>query len=429
MPYNIYIRTNTMNLFNSLQRLNNRYERGVKFESMLPSVKFYRFDWSALVPTEEFDEDINPSFSKASADVNRCRGFWKGIYDAMAGVSSDAEANFYNLHSVIGDMGDSMQSVIQFVSMQKKQMNLLQKIASDSLGDSFDVIVVNGDNTKGKDSERYVQDKLRVARKHGKHVWIIAANMCQRSFSIPDINVGLLTFDKGETGPTIQRISRPLTAGANKSIGHIISVSIDGERDEKINLIVADTAKAEADRSGDDIVSCVKRVLHTTPIFQMVDGYIEPIQVDTYAREIFAASNSHRLIVNRENILDINLNDVSYLMDMEIDEIKREKLEVAFKKGATFRDGNENGEGVSPKEKDLRAIIEETLINLTSRINYSLVVVRQFDMNIDTDGYFNLVDTNEDIQDIIGCTGDQLRNLIRDGLINKNLLSLLISAK
>jgi hypothetical protein len=418
-----------MNLFNSLQRLNNRYERGVKFESMLPSVKFYRFDWSALVPTEEFDEDINPSFSKASADVNRCRGFWKGIYDAMAGVSSDAEANFYNLHSVIGDMGDSMQSVIQFVSMQKKQMNLLQKIASDSLGDSFDVIVVNGDNTKGKDSERYVQDKLRVARKHGKHVWIIAANMCQRSFSIPDINVGLLTFDKGETGPTIQRISRPLTAGANKSIGHIISVSIDGERDEKINLIVADTAKAEADRSGDDIVSCVKRVLHTTPIFQMVDGYIEPIQVDTYAREIFAASNSHRLIVNRENILDINLNDVSYLMDMEIDEIKREKLEVAFKKGATFRDGNENGEGVSPKEKDLRAIIEETLINLTSRINYSLVVVRQFDMNIDTDGYFNLVDTNEDIQDIIGCTGDQLRNLIRDGLINKNLLSLLISAK
>lgn len=418
-----------MDLLTSLQRLNNRYERGINFESILPSVKFYRFDWSGLVPAEEFDEDTNPSFSKASADVNRCRGFWKGIYNALAGISDNMEHNFYNLHSVIGDQGDSMQSVIQFVSMQKKQMNLLQKIASDSLGDSFDVVVINGDVTKGKDSENYVKDKLRLARKRGKHIWIIAANMCQRSFSIPDINVGLLTFDKGETGPTNQRMSRPLTAGSNKSIGHIISASIDGVRDEKINSIVADTAKAEAERSGDDIVACVKRVLSTMPIFQMVEGYIEPIQVDTYAREIFNSSTSHRLIVNRENILDVNLNDVAYLIDMEIDEIQREKLEIAFKKGATFRDGGDSREGVSPQEKDLRAVIEETLINLTGRINYTISMVRQYNVDINLDGFFNLVDTNEDIAEIIGCTGDQLRNLIRDGLINKNLLSLLISSK
>ena len=79
-------------------------------------VRFYRFDWSEYVPSEEFDEELNPSFTKAGVNVNKCRGFWTGLFKSLVGESDDFESNDYNLFNVFNQSGEELQSVIQFVS-------------------------------------------------------------------------------------------------------------------------------------------------------------------------------------------------------------------------------------------------------------------------------------------------------------------------
>lgn len=416
----------TMNFSTSIDRLESRYQRAVEYEKLLSGVCFYRFDWSKYVPTEEFDEDINPSFSKASADVNKCRGFWTGLFKSLVGESSDFEQNDYNLFNVISQSGEDLQSVIQFVSMTKKQMNILENIAVQVLGDYFVTVIVNGDKIKGKDSERYIKDKLIKAKEEGKHVWVIASQMCQRSFSISQINTVILSYDRGDQGATTQKMSRALTSGSNKELGHIVSLSIDGNRDEKISTIIMETAEKESEDTGEDVVDSIKKVLRTLPIFQIIEGDVERISVDDYAKEVFEASNSHRLIVDREKLIAFSINDESFdiLTENKFSKLDKEKLEVAFKKGSTYKDKQDRN--VSVDQKSLIEEIKENLIRLADRLNAVIVMVKSFVPDLDYKSFLDIVDSDEDIQQTIQISANQLNTLIREGYFKSNLISVMI---
>jgi len=417
-----------MNFVIAIDRLRNRYQRATQFEQLLSGVRFYRFDWSEYVPSEEFDEELNPSFSKASVDVNKCRGFWTGLYKSLVGESDNFESNDYNLFNVISQSGEDLQSVIQFVSMTKKQMGVLETIAIQVLGDYFVPVIVNGDKIKGKESERYIKDKLIQAKEEGKHVWVIASQMCQRSFSIPEINTVILSYDRGDQGATIQKMSRALTSGSNKTLGHIVSLSIDGNRDEKISTIIMETAEKESEDTDEDMVESIKKVLRTLPIFQMVDGDIEPIDVDDYAKEVFESSNSHRLIVDREKLIAFDPNDESFniLTNTNFTEVEKEQLVISFKKGRTFKKDNENGRKVSANQRSLLEEMKDNLIRLSDRLDITIRMVKSFVPELDYDTFLTIVDTDEDVQETLQVTGQQLDTLIKEGYLKSNLISVMI---
>jgi len=417
-----------MNFVIAIDRLRNRYQRATQFEQLLSGVRFYRFDWSEYVPSEEFDEELNPSFSKASIDVNKCRGFWTGLYKSLVGESDNFESNDYNLFNVISQSGEDLQSVIQFVSMTKKQMGVLETIAIQVLGDYFVPVIVNGDKIKGKESERYIKDKLIQAKEEGKHVWVISSQMCQRSFSIPEINTVILSYDRGDQGATIQKMSRALTSGSNKTLGHIVSLSIDGNRDEKISTIIMETAEKESEDTDEDMVESIKKVLRTLPIFQMVDGDIEPIDVDDYAKEVFESSNSHRLIVDREKLIAFDPNDESFniLTNTNFTEVEKEQLAISFKKGRTFKKDNENGRKVSANQRSLLEEMKDNLIRLSDRLDITIRMVKSFVPELDYDTFLTIVDTDEDVQETLQVTGQQLNTLTKEGYLKSNLISVMI---
>ena len=417
-----------MNFITAIDRLQTRYQRGTEFEQLLSGVRFYRFDWSEYVPSEEFDEELNPSFTKAGVDVNRCRGFWTGLYKSLIGESDNFESNYYNLFDVISQTDEDLQSVIQFVSMTKKQMGILETIATQALGDSFRVVVANGDSMTGKESERKVRDHLHKAQLEGKHVWVIANQLCQRSFSIPEINTVILSYDRGDQGATIQKMSRALTSGSNKSLGHIVSLSIDGNRDEKISTIIMETAEKESEDSDEDMVESIKKVLRTLPIFQMVDGDIEPIDVDDYAKEVFESSNSHRLIVDREKLISFDPNDESFtiLINTKFTQVEKEQLVLAFEKGSTFKKQENNGRTVRVTQRSLIEELKDNLIRLSDRLDVTIRMVKSFVPELDYDTFLTIVDTDEDVQETLQVTGHQLDTIIKEGYLKSNLISVMI---
>ena len=52
------------------------------------------------------------------------------------------------------------------------------------------------------------------------------------------------------------------------------------------------------------------------------DGYLYELEPDSYAKEVFATSNSHRLIVNKDRLFDYSINDKSYDIIMKVDILK-----------------------------------------------------------------------------------------------------------
>jgi hypothetical protein len=405
--------------------INSKYNRAHEFEKKLSQVKFYRFDWSVFVPLLDNNEkDLNPSFTKASVDVQKNHGLWHGLYRSLIGENINVNANDYSLFNFLEE---PPQSIIQFVNMNKKEQEKLYKIANPILNEFYDVCIVNGNNVRGKDCEEYIKNKIRLAKKHGKHVWIIASQMCQRSFSIPDINVSILSYDKGEQGANIQKMSRTLTAGSNKQTGNIISLSIDGNRDEKITPMILDTAKKLANRENLDIVTSIRKVLKSLPIFQMGgDGYLVQLKADDYAKELFSSSNSNHLIINKNRLMTFSENDSSYLilMDLDITEIEKNKSEISFSKGKTFL--NPESKISSVKDKNVINEMRIRLNNIVDRINYCVKEISKTYGTINYNQFINLLNKNCFIRESIGLKLNDFETLINEDYIDKSLLSMLI---
>lgn len=403
-----------------------KYKRAYEYEKNLPLVNFYRFDWSPFVElTDDEDFNLNPSFAKASKNVQKCHGYWSGLIRSLIGEHKNIDANDYSLFNCIKD---DPQSVIMFVNMTKGEQNKLSKIAKSILNEFYDVYVVNGDEVKGnKFAEEYVQDKIRIAKQKGKNVWIIASQMCQRSFSVPDINVALLCYDNGDKGATVQRMSRALTAGSNKNTGHIISLSIDGNRDEKVTSMIQDTAKNLAEHEDIDIISALRKVMKTLPIFQMDnDGELVELKVDDYSKEIFNSSNSHRLVVNKDRLMSITEDDLSYsiLMDIDVSKLKKERQIVSLQKGKTFQPTPTKSK--SHFEKSVIDEMKTKLNNIIDKTNYCIKEIKKNRGKIDYETFANLLNESRFVQESIGVNYYEFNVLVNDNLISKSLISILI---
>jgi hypothetical protein len=400
-----------------------QFKRAYGFEKCLAKVRFYRNDWSRFVPLIDGHEaKFNPSFSKVSKNVKKNQGFWSGLYKSFMGTSPIMDANDFSLANCIEGTANS---VMQFVSMENKQMQHLESIARSILGDFYDVYVINGDVVKGEDTEQFVNDKIRIAEQNGKQVWIIASQMCQRSFSIPEINVVLLTYDNGDMGATIQKMSRALTAGNSEKIGHIISISIDGTRDNKISPMILDAARQVADHEDIDIVSALRKVIKTLPIFEMgEDGYNIQLEADDYSKEIFSSSNSHRIMINNDRLMYEGCLD---FIDLGTSSVEKAKAISDFEKGKTNLESlNKSNNKLTSEENQ---IINERRIKLDQILYhtvYCIKEVRKHDNKINYQSFVNILNTNRFVADSIGVNAQEFDMLVQDRYIDLSLLSLYV---
>jgi hypothetical protein len=399
------------------------FKRAHGFEKNLAKVQFYRYDWSRFISFLDGHEvQLNPSFSKVCKDVMKNSGFWTGLYQSLMGVSSDVDANDYSIFNCLEN--DAPKSVIQFVNCDNKPLKNLESIAKPILNSHFDVYAINGNDIKGEDAEQFVKDKIRLAESKGKHVWIIACNMCQRSFSIPEINVVLLTYDKGDIGATVQKMSRALTAGDSTKIGHIISISIDGNRDDKVTPMILDAAKEVADHEGVDIVTALRKVMKTLPIFQMgEDGYNFQLEPDEYSKEIFSSSNSHQLITTTANFtIDNEGYEILKKCSNDIKKLEKNKVDSAFELGKTFQ--SKRNRDFSPRSKDEIAEMRKTLRNIVDRIDYCVRQISKVERKINYAQFISILEQKKYVSDIIGIDSFELQTLVNDKYICKDLFSI-----
>ena len=404
-----------------------KYDRAVEFEKNLAQVRFYRYSWGSFVQClDKHELKYNPSFTKASKNVNKNQGFWVGLYKSLIGVSSITDANDYCLSNCIEG---EPNCVMQFVSMTNAQMEKLGSLSKSILNSLYEVVVVNGNEVKGEYAEQYVKDAIRSARKKGKKVWVIASQMCQRSFSIPEINVVLLTYDNGEVGATVQRMSRALTAGNSEKVGHIISLSIDGNRDDKIAPMIFDAAKQVAEHDDIDIVTALKKVMKSTPIFQMrQDGYNLKLNPDDYAREIFSSSNSHRIMMNNDRLMyDGCLDEIDFDTTEKQEQLKAEN---DFKKGKTNLESNVKSErGESIEKQTIINQRRNKLKQITDRTAYCVKEIRKHKKDMNLNMFVQLVETNTFVSKSIGVTPQEFRLLIEQKYLDYSLLSMYVGCE
>lgn len=397
-------------------------KRAYEFEKNLVNVEFYRFDWSQFVPfLIGKNEDLNPSFSKCSADVLKNTAFWTGLYQTILGVSSDIDLNDYSLSNCLKR---NSESIIQFVNMSNAQLKNLEKIANTILGQFYDVYAICGDDIQGKDVEQFVKDKIIVAKRNNKKVWIIASQMCQRSFSVADINVVLLSYDNGDQGATMQKISRALTNGNREKTGYVISLSIDGNRDDKIAPMIMDAAEQVAEHEGISLPDALRKVMKTFPIFQMdEDGYPVKLLPDDYAKEIFSTSKGIRLAVNKESIYltdpDSEAFDILSQLDVHSATIKQI---TEFVKGKTYHPQQQTKQ-LTKKEKDeLHSFILKSVENILDNLAVTLHYQKMIRSKITYSDLIHILNTEKDSSTMVGVNGNQLSTLVKCRYIQKGIL-------
>jgi hypothetical protein len=195
--------------------------------------------------------------------------------------------------------------------------------------------------------------------------------MATRSFSVPDINVVLLAYDAGSQAATVQKISRALTPGGGKSVGHIVSLSLVPGRDDKTDSIVLEAAEKVAESQDVDLEEALRRVYRTMPIFTIDDGYSVQLAVSDYLDKVLNLRGCKRVAVGRDALV-LHAEDIFDLISRVGKMGNRlENPDVDLTPGAKFKDPAQRA-GAEPRDLTAAQIndVRKRLENLAEQSEY-----------------------------------------------------------
>lgn len=337
----------------------------------IPKVKLYEVDLSKFAERQEqmvSEEEVFASFSKAcvlntSEDGLRSPGFWSGFYDTMIGNNFEFEGH------ALGNAVGSTNCVMQFLpsSCTNKAAGMIFDIAESKLGRSYKVVPINGNHTTNQKSEQEAKDAVVVAKKEGKKVWFISQGMSSRSFSVPEIDTVILTYDGGDLGATLQKMSRAFTAGEGKDLGKVVSVSIDPNREDKIASIILSSAQKAAEQNGTDLNKELKKAYATFPLFSVdATGNQLEVREDDYIERAMSLESSIPLAVNRSAIITLKEDTAYSIIDQILHECTRGSRvgeKSALQKGKRYIDQKRKGKATDHNsdsyEKALNTIAKQ----------------------------------------------------------------------
>jgi len=327
----------------------------------IPKVNLFEMDLSEFAAKQEDMVEVGEMFASftkgctlnTTRDGLRAPGFWTGFYQTMAGRNWELEG--LALSNAVG----STNCIMQFLpgSCTNLAAGFIADIARTQLGSLYDVVVLNGKYTTNADAEREALDAVEAASKNGRKAWFISQGMAARSFSVPAIDTVLLTYDGGDLGATLQKLSRAFTAGQGKEVGNVVSISVDPNREDKVASIVLDSAQKAAEQNGTDLKVELKRAWATFPLFS-VDSSGNKIQLteDKYIERAMSLDASIPLAMDRSALYTIDENIAMDLADQILykkSRAKRAGQKETLEKGKRYiQDEKKVGEKVAPDEHE-----------------------------------------------------------------------------
>lgn len=421
------------------------FETDIQRDVLMPSLSMYQLDLSVPVAQSvaqgEFDDPemkLLPSWSKFAAHPVKSKGFFVRILETVFLGKHQVEAANVDLQTLNWFGRDKHKVTMMFLPHQtgvnSGALKAAGAIAAQALP-AWRVITLGGGDirvgnmrVKNANAERVVREQIDQAAKQNQSVLILASQMAQRSFSIPEITELYLAYDAGQAGATIQKMSRVLTPGSDPNkVGKIISLSFDPNRDDKFDVMLLETAqnihKRQPDRDPHDIMA---EVLSTMDIWK--GGAHSGVKVikDEFLQEALSRKSISKVL---GSIADLGKWDPAKIRELAQGVVQYSRVNpvAATPKGKVKnllpkpkpKLGQKNVDAKLQQQARERivAVAENTdmLISLSGQttIRAALEVISQD------------AELCEDIQNEFGVRWDLIRDLYEDQVINPFILSLM----
>jgi hypothetical protein len=422
---------------------------------VVPGLECYQMDLRgpvnrAISNNEISDEEFKflPSWTKFSAHPVKSKGFFtRSLQAIFLGMHGFDELNVdLQTEQLVAEQSKSKYSspispkvVMMFMPANTRVENLktMANIATSALPDSWDVIPLSGgikiDGVKisNANAERFCKDRISSNIKNKKNTIIMAAQLAQRSFSIPQITELYLAYDKGEVGSTIQKMSRTLTPSSADKIGRVISLSFDPNRDDKFDSMILETALNYRKRHNKkSILDSLRDVLRTIDIWQCEQDGRARIDMDTYLRHLLDRDSLSRVMGKTADLSQLTDDAIHALVNGDNNYFQNPDVNTA-QKGDT-RDAKESNKTQKQVSDELEKILARVREVITSIVENMDVII--FGSNSDnlTDAITTVsasVSLQADVQEEFGVSFDTIKYLLDQKVINREWLEFMYDNK
>ena len=406
---------------------------------LVADVEFYQMNLTSVVDLartadpDVFVEDgiFLPSWSKFAANPVKAKGFFVNMLQAVfLGKFGDDSLNVDLQTGRKAKEGLKVAMMFLPGSTTKDALLEVLPIAQQALPAYRIVLISGAAEVTGSTAEQVVREEIEKATKLNQNVLILSAGMASRSFSIPEISELYLAYDSGDSGATIQKMSRTLTPGDVGKIGRVISLSFDPNRDDKFDSMLIETAQNyKKTHNLKDLKQALRDVLRTVDVFKcQPDGAIK-IEVDDYLEEALNRNSIDRVIGKIAPVNNLDPEMVRALATGNVDVYRQAKKAVAAKGKTKLSLGIKNGnktDRISATQKEL-ARAREMIVTISQNIDiikfYGGDSIEEAFAIMDQDG----ASIQQDVTEQFGVDYDLIKELILSNFINRDLLDLKFS--
>ena len=274
----------------------------------------------------EFTDSNGFSWAKALSDVRKASAPLKAIFQGLYGCGEE-NTSFQLSELQDPDTGDRVNNeftcVMHWLPQNKKSLRDLKELVEGWVPSSL-VLVLSGDYTCNREAEQEVREVVAQAKLSKKRVIILSNTMGSRSFSIPEVEVCVFMFDRGEIGATEQKAGRCLTQGLKmdgtpKKVGWIVNLSFDSNRAETLTEMVLVEAHRMMAVSDVDFVSALKGVLLSINVFSekygVGAGLHQEKNLDLVVRQLRSSEKLLQIANQVANITELNYSELYTMLE------------------------------------------------------------------------------------------------------------------
>lgn len=421
--------------------------------SYAPGINFFKLvlpdSHRSMVYNILNDEDLT-GWSKILSDVDKNREIIKSIILGLW-QKSPIKDHVLDSLSISSAIGRERRVVQVFTGCPtNKELAKLGKVFQTALGERWIVRVLSGDeDATNKTSEGLVKGDIKDCKDSEKDgVVILTKEMGSRSFSVSEIDAVVLMYDNGSVGSLVQKISRSLTGGktfdgVDKKEGNIISLSLDPNRIDAVDIFIVEEAQKNKTKS-ESFSSVVKRIRKSVNIFSIDENgdRVNLLEKDDFYSELIEKFSFDKLKNSNIDIMPL-LTDVDLrnsLLDINSSELskKESKVKQLKGKGKKFVE-NPKKEGESKEESsddEFEKVDLEVLRQAILTINNSILSIVGIDDSIDdrSKSFRNILNSIEinsektgEFYNLYGISPSIVVQLLNKKVINEDIIDICLS--
>ncbi len=354
------------------------------------------------------------------------------IYRRQQGFVGRTNDKNYRGLSLKNLMGEPAKCVMEWVPGNTTKVNM-DKFA-DELRDAMPnwrVEVLNSDYTNNRLATDQIRTAINQAKLQGQDgVWIVSNTMGSRSFSIPEIQATIISYDNGSMYATVQKMSRSLTPGflwdeeTKKQTGYIITMSLDSNRDHAATNILAHEAAVQSQITGQPLPKVIKTLLENISIISD-DGHgnmveIKPSELESELTENETLSRVAYAMSRPDNILKDQIL-LDEFLQLKLGRAKKNKESTLLPKANNFKSNKQKKLSLKKKQAIMNQVQKRIrlLCDSTSMVAFESEgkTFKDCIKNFDKDKFSKLY----------GVESKSVLKLLKNNVLPEKLLDIIIS--